>query len=397
MDHAPITPDDPRLAALALGDIRDAAERAALESAVAADPALAAAVAEHRKIAAGLRTAFRREPLPFVNPETIASRAISEAPARRTARRSGGLGGSVERIERTGTKRFLFPALVGLAAACVALVIAGRPAETETITASAPARPGVPMHATVVTTNAAALSSRALAGMLPGLRESGAGFRPAGRASVALSAPHAREYLAAITREYAAGRRVDAGALRVDGLVNAFVSARPLAPSRRPVLVEAVLTDAPWNAEHRLLRVTVRAQGSADAVVARNAGATLDFDAAGVKRWRILGHEGRAPGATVALRGGDTVTTLYEIEPAAGDAVATVALRYSPVVGKASETVEVVVKAGDRRALAATDADTRFAAALAAFALNLGDRPAEALARAAGDDAERRSFAAIVK
>lgn len=393
-----ITPDDPRLVALALGDIADPAERAALSAAVAADPALAAAVAEHRRMAGALKKAFAREPLPFANPAAVAARAVSGEPARRPARRASGGSLSVIGREKPDTLRWAPFAVAAGLAACVALVVVSRQPETGVSVATVPVEKRTPVAMNPVRPADATFSARALAGILPGLRDADGAFRPAGRAPLALSAAHAKDYAVALSRELASGRRLAAGTLRVDGLVNAFVTARPVAPGNRPVLVETALTDAPWDASRRLLRVTVRAQGTAGETVARNAVASVDFDAAGVKSWRVLGHEGKVAAiAGASLRAGETVTTLYEITPAAGDTVARVALRYSPVAGNGAETVAVPVKSADRRVLVATDADTRFAAALAAYALNLGDSPASALAAAAGDDADRKAFAALAR
>ena len=166
-----------------------------------------------------------------------------------------------------------------------------------------------------------------------------------GRTALALSAPNARAYAAAFSRELAAGRRPVASHIRLDGLVNAFVGARPVAPGASPVLVETALTAPPWNPAHRLLRVTVRAQGPAGGLVARNAAASVDFAAAGVKSWRLLGHAGATPAPeAVALHSGDTVTTLYEIDPVAGAspgaAFATVSVRYAAVGGIERATPE---------------------------------------------------------
>jgi len=393
--NPPLTPDDPRLVALALGEVRDPAEHAALEAAVAADPALAAALAEHRKLAGGLRAAFAREPLPFVNPEAVATRAMSGNPALRTARRGSGL--TVVPRSKSEPRRLAFYTTVGLAAAaCLAFVLVTRSPEKPVTVAETPA-PAVPVRPFAAGASAT-FSAKVLAGRLPGLRGADNAFHAPGRGALALAAPYAREYASALGRELAAGRRPGSGTLRVDGLVNAFVAARPIAPGNRAVLVETALTDAPWNAAHRLLRVTVRAQGATGETVARNVAANIDFAASGVKSWRILGHDGKPAATTgIALHAGDTVTTLYEIEPAVGKELATVALRYSPASGTGLETVSSSVDTAARRALADTDSDTRFAAALAAYALDLGDNPAAGLAPAAGADSDRLAFASLVK
>ncbi len=400
---APLSPDDPRLTALALGEIHDPAERAALEAQVAADPALRAALDGQRAFAGELRGAMSCEPLPFVNPAAIAAKAMGEAPSAR--RRSSGLGGSLggprctEADERK-SRLITFGGLATAAAACLALVLLSRPdareGATQLVAHSKPSAAEAPTVPMVFSPSRTDLAS--LARSMPGLPVSGAAFRPAGRAPLALAAPHARAYAAAFSRELAAGRRPVDSRIRLDGLVNAFIAARPMAPGSRPVQIETALTDAPWNPEHRLLRVTVRAHGTPGEIVAKNAAAEVDFDAAGVKSWRVLGHTGALAAPThVALRGGETITTLYEIEPADASAdarLASVTVRYARADRSGADTATAELSASRRQSLADTDADTRFAAGLAAYALNLGDNPVSGLALAAGDDPERREFAA---
>ncbi len=403
MNIAPLTPEDPRLLALALGEITDPLECAALEARVAASPELLAALEAHRTFAGELSAAFAKEPVPFVNPAVLFSRATGEAVAARPERRrTSGLGGSLAgtRSSNPDTSRWIsFGGFAAAAAACAALFLLMRPEET----ASAPraeTKPAVAPGILVRLPSARAdLSSLALA--MPGLPGAGNAFLPAGRAPLALAAPYAAAYAAAFSRELEAGRRPAASRIRLDGLVNAFIAARPVATGAKPVMLETALTDAPWNPAHRILRVTVRAQGLSGEVVAKHASAGVDFDAAGVKSWRLLGHEGAgAAPATVALRGGETVTTLYEIVPAdaAGIApLATVSVRYARADKSGSDVASVSLAAGDRKPFADTDSDTRFAAGLAAYAMNLGDNPVAGLALAAGDDEARRAFAAIAR
>lgn len=403
-----LTPDDPRLLALALGEIHDAELRRSLEAAVAADPALVSAYAELRAFSETLRTGLAREPLPFTDPAAVAARAMAApaggSPALRR-RGAGGLGGSVSDkaavVSGSSRPRTIAFGLVGLAAAaCLAVMVLSQnkagsaggnlskvAANTE---ATSPDERGFfsisGLKSDLASTSAA----------LPSLEGAGADFVAAGRAPLALSAPVARGYLAAFSRELEAGRRPEVSRIRVDGLVNAFIGARPEAPGSRSVLVESVLTDAPWDTTHRLLRVTVRAQGAPGAIVAKNAVAAVDFDPAVVNTWRVLGYTGSAKAPeSVALHGGDTITTLYELtlNPAASGKVADIAVRYSRP-GRPAESVAYALRDTDRRVFAEADADTRFAAGLAAYAMNLGENPVAKLAAYAGDDEARRKFAA---
>ncbi|HWA10365.1 MAG TPA: von Willebrand factor type A domain-containing protein [Opitutaceae bacterium] len=66
MNDKPLSPNDPRLTAYALGEL-EAPERAAVEEALAANPALRAAVEEIRATAAQLETALAAEPAPSVS------------------------------------------------------------------------------------------------------------------------------------------------------------------------------------------------------------------------------------------------------------------------------------------------------------------------------------------
>jgi Ca-activated chloride channel family protein len=79
MNEHPLSTDDPRLTAFALGEL-DVEEQAAVATAVAADPALQAAVAEIRATASQLETVFAAEPLPSVNYPPV--RAPKKMPAK---------------------------------------------------------------------------------------------------------------------------------------------------------------------------------------------------------------------------------------------------------------------------------------------------------------------------
>lgn len=406
-----ISVTDPRLLAYALGEVADPAELARLEVAVAADPTLRDAVEQHRLISADLGTMFAREPLPYVNTDAIVARALGDeattTPSSR--RRSGGLGGSTGRIELSTTRRA--PILFGFgaaAAACVAAFFFLRPAPGSltdgpvTQLASEPKSDESSGDVHFSPTNAPRTLASLAAGLpvLPGV---GSGvFNSASHGPVSLRAGAASAYTEAFVRDVTRGRRPPPEFTRLDGLVNTFVAGRSVFPGTRPVKVEAALTDAPWDSARRVLRVTVYAKGVAGEVAARRAGAEIRFDPAAVKSWRVLGYrDGSTASTTASLRAGTAVTTLYEIEPVAGstnaDIVADVAVRYSRVDRNEREVESVTVFASDRKALADTDSDTRFAAGLAAYAMNLGADPAAGLVAAAGEDATRLAFARSVR
>src|SRR5262245_37524785 len=72
-----LSPDDPKLTAYALGEL-DAAERAAIEAALAVSPEARAAVEEIRATAEHLTSELATEPCPELTP---AQRAAIESPA----------------------------------------------------------------------------------------------------------------------------------------------------------------------------------------------------------------------------------------------------------------------------------------------------------------------------
>ncbi len=80
MNPAPLSPDNPRLTAYALGELTGE-EHAAIAAAVQADPTLAAEVRKIRLLAAELRSALAEEPLPATAP-VVTGPVASSAPAR---------------------------------------------------------------------------------------------------------------------------------------------------------------------------------------------------------------------------------------------------------------------------------------------------------------------------
>lgn len=129
-----LSPDDPKLTAYALGEIEDAAERAAIEAALRDDPAARAIVDEIRATAAQLEAALAAEPMPALMPAVAAQAAgrdgavapVGENDAARAPRPQ-------EHPKRTARKskvlRFpqLYYLMGGLAAACFALLLAFAP------------------------------------------------------------------------------------------------------------------------------------------------------------------------------------------------------------------------------------------------------------------------------
>jgi Ca-activated chloride channel family protein len=109
MNISKITPDDPRLTAYALGEL-EPEEHAAIEAAIKGDPAAQAAVAQIRALGNDLSAALAKEPLPVAT-------APEEKPASPPAR---------EAYQPRKFIRFPYYLLGGLAAACLAVIIASQ-------------------------------------------------------------------------------------------------------------------------------------------------------------------------------------------------------------------------------------------------------------------------------
>jgi Ca-activated chloride channel family protein len=174
--------------------------------------------------------------------------------------------------------------------------------------------------------------------------------------------------------------------------------------------------------------------------VAKDVKVQVEMNPAEVRRYRLLGYENRLlrreqfdddRADAGDMGAGQTVTALYEIEPARGEGGAPAALRYqAPAALSAAArggefgTLKVRWKApaggesrlatwpvrDDGRALAATSGDFRFAAAVAAFGMALRGSPdrgtatpalAMELARStdagAGGDVHRREFLGLAE
>jgi Ca-activated chloride channel family protein len=172
--------------------------------------------------------------------------------------------------------------------------------------------------------------------------------------------------------------------------------------------------------------------------VAKDVKLQVELNPAEVRRYRLLGYENRTlrkeqfdddRADAGDLGAGQTVTALYEIEPASGAATSAAPLRYqreAPLAAEAAGGELLTVKLrfkepegresrllswpvrDDHRALAGTSADFRFAASVAAFGLSLRQSPnrgqatfalAAQLARGAlgaQPDAHRLEYVALV-
>lgn len=412
----PILPDDPRLTSYALGEMA-AGERAQFEALLARDAAARAQVEEIRAAVGALGAALESEPLPVMTRDVVTPRA----PA------------TVVRFPQ-----FYFAA-AGLAAACFGIVFVMHEAESQrwrtkderviNHRAELDARelPPPPMAA------AAAPAPTAIAAVAP------VEARRAMRNSFALAAGPAsvpdrffstgeatsssfplrvgRDSLEVVREHLRRGVRPTRGLVHVAELINGFNYAWPEPAGDEPFVTLLEDTAAPWAPEHRLVRVGIRVVGESAALAALDATVRVDFDSRSVRAWRLIGFERDEPGLTVRglegeyLRGGDTVTALYEILPVGPAAASpepwlTVALRYREPRG-GSERVFTRQLQSDGGSFAQASADFKFIAALAAFGLALQDSslqpavlPEDVTAWAlagAGQDAGRQEFVDLMR
>src|SRR5262245_44688283 len=128
MNHANLTPDDPRLTAYALGEL-EGEERAAVEAALRHDPGLRAMVEEIRQTATSVREALADEPMPsvFSRPPMVVQAGTRPPQSPKAAAIIPGRnprpldGGPLQPGRLVAFPRAYF-ALAGFAAACFALL-----------------------------------------------------------------------------------------------------------------------------------------------------------------------------------------------------------------------------------------------------------------------------------
>lgn len=407
-----ISPDDPRLTAYALGEMA-AEERAEFERRLEQDAEARALVGEIRALAATLEPALAAEPAPAAGPVV----------ARRSA--------PVLRFPQA------YFAAAGLVAACfgVYFIVHERRASSE------------PEGLTVQHV-AAEKSAGSMAGGADGLADAdaepmaaGTAARASGREAFQLVADKpgvaerffstaeaatstfplrvGRGSLAEVRALLRRGARPAREIVHVAELINAFNYAWPEAAPEEALVTLLEETASPWSPGHRLVRVGVKGAGPAGVVAVREARVRVDFNPACVRAWRLIGFEqdgaavgvdGLATGET--LRGGDTVTALYEVLPAEnagrGDdrTLLTLALQYRSGDGAQERSVTRRL-ASDGAAFARASADMKFIAAVAAFGLHLRESPLQApvpveemaawAAEGAGRDAVRAEWVDLMR
>ncbi|MBA4137282.1 MAG: hypothetical protein C0518_08205 [Opitutus sp.] len=421
----------------ALGEM-DAAERTAFEQQLQHDADARAAVEEIRRTVAVLGPALEAEPTPA--PQALATDAI--IPGWEAGQTNRATTPPVDEYRRGGSKLLRFPSLyysvAGLAAAAFAVffvvresrerTMLGEPQAVEADLAVAAAPPPPPMIMAPAPADNAAAERRSEAPAKVAAataRRARMAFErdyadrfysTAEQASSTFPLRIGRDGYAAVREQLRRGERPARASVEVAEMINAFDYAWPQAEDGVAFATLLEETGAPWSNETRLVRVGVKGVGERGAIVARGARAVVEFNPARVRAWRLIGFErgsetmgvrGMAPGETV--RGGDTVTALYEIvlaEVPAGEAtLATLALSYR--TGDEDAERQLTRRLETRgAAFAQASADMKFVTAVAAFGLALRESPMQApvglqeIARwaeaGAGGDEQRRELVELV-
>lgn len=443
-----ISPDDPRLTLYALGEM-EATERAAFEALLAGDPSARAAVEEIRRTAALLGDALEQEPMPMPdNVVTLDSQLVAAAailPGRDPRKFDGGgatgpeslreLSRELKKPVRGGRLPSGYYTVAGLAAAAFAVffVVSESLNQSDRARGGALARPvessAVPSPAAFAADGAGPVKARAtpppaearaLQLALPGAHVADRFVSTAEREVSTFPLRVGRDSYAEVREQLRRGRKPTKGAVQVAELINAFDYTWPAAVAGEAFVVALEEAQTPWSGATRLVRVAVRAVGAPGTVAAERARVRVEFAAGRVRAWRLIGFErdgdlagvgGLSAGET--LRGGDTVTALYEVLPAEGSegqgpasGLLTLGLDYRvPGTGEMRQIARTLE--GGAARFAQASADLKFATAVAAFGLVLNESPMRApvdldeiarwAAAGAGDDGLRREFVELVQ
>ena len=439
-----ILPDDPRLTLYALGEM-EVTERATFEALLAHDPSARAAVEEIRRTAALLGDALEQEPVPVPdNVVTLDSKSVAAAailPGRDPRKFDGGgaTGRELKQPVRGWRLPFGYYAVAGLAAAAFAvffvvseslnrssspqpLAMSARSAEVAAPAAAFAADAAEPTvgRRPVAQARPASAAAPGLQLALPGTHVADRFVSTAEREVSTFPLRVGRDSYAEVREQLRRGRKPAKGAIQVAELINAFDYTWPAAVAGEAFVVALEEAQTPWSGATRLVRVAVRAVGEPGTVAAERARVRVEFAAGRVRAWRLIGFEragdlagvgGLSAGET--LRGGDTVTALYEVLPAegadpVGAASALVALGLDYRVPGTGETRQIArTLEGGAGQFAQASADLKFATAVAAFGLALSESPMRApvnldeiarwAADGAGGDGLKREFVELVQ
>lgn len=245
---------------------------------------------------------------------------------------------------------------------------------------------------------------------------------------------------AIVQRALADGRMPEPEVVRIEGMLNSFTYdyAPPAADSDHPFRTNVEVAACPWNPDHRLVRIGLRTETTAEDVSVQ-----LEFNPQRVDAYRLIGYDNGlsaledAPAQTKEageITAGFTTTVMYEIVAAgtrlaknepdedaaapahlrertnapaeeAPDRLFVLRVRYKQSNGaKKTEFGEAITDSG--QSFASASQDFRFAAAVATFGLVLRDSPykgsatfdlAHDLALAAAGDGENGARTEFLK
>ena len=417
MKHEKLTVDDPRLTALAAGEITDSVLARALTEEIEADPALRMAFAEICAVQQSLRGVFAEEierERQAISPVTVMRTGDKGKNVR--SQRGGGMV-AFRREESVGEKRqrLISWAVFGSSVAAVLTVafltqgekgVEGSTPQVaqQSDTHSGETRiflpPGLGFKSHGVTHLAAngglTVSRSGDSGAGSGLGQIVAQLprtSPAHRenafslvknapvASLSLESPGV-PYAVQLQASLAAGRLPERSLLRIDGMVNALLNVQPEA-ALAGVSLEVEAVPAPWAEGHWLVRATVNVKNperETGATVAEQARGEISFAPEQVASWRLLGcedgGEARSLAVPASLRVGERVTTLFELVPAEGARTAADLGKVRLVVQSpegTAHTLERNVLFPHPGGLTKASEETRMAAAIASFGLAVRD------------------------
>lgn len=440
-----LDPDDPKLTAYALGELDDIT-RAHVEAELAQNPESARVVEAIRAAAAALQAELsmeisaaqtiglgdeRRESLIAQSAQLIADADAHE---------SADVFDADERPSKTPLYHVLthpahqrregrrLLAVAGIAAALllalgsIAALLTNHPRGPIAQTQPAPARPIMPF---VVFPGSTGISGGSVASGIAGGADdsaSEAAFLSASEhpvSSFPMTASTAS--YADVRRSIAAGRLPSRDSVRIEEMVNAFAYHYP-APRDAAFAADIEVSHCPWTAEHRLVRIGIKAReaaGESRDPIARDVTASVEFNPAQVATYRLIGYdrrEGQSSRSGSDVAPGQELTALYEVVPAAHPTTApadanhqllALTLRYR-LPGAADSTSQQFAAIDSGRAFPQASADFQFAAAVASFGMILRDAPTRSAnldtvlalataARGSDEDGSRAAFADLVK
>jgi hypothetical protein len=386
--HSPLSPDDPRLTAYAIGEM-EPGERASFEALLAHDPVATAAVEEIRRTIAQVESALEHEPelpapVPVLPPRPRFLASVLKFPQGYYA---AGLA----------------------AAACFAVYLALRPPHV------------VPTKHPVMMTTARMKSAPA-----PAVAALASGAVTADKASASVQLD---SFEGQATGDFDSARRMildgklpSPSSVRTEAYVDSFSYAYPAPEGSAPFSVTVEAAQSPWAANRILLRVGIKAQAENRAgPVATGVVLRLVLDSSKISRCRLIGYGDPAQRAVDenlefplgGLNVGQEKTLFLELEPALGQSgenlgFVTVDSRYTnPADGQALSFGSGYPRTA--KPFAKASASFRFAAAVARFGTLLRHLPpgrtermieaADWAEKAATDepDADRDNFVATAR